>query len=232
MLSNVSDSRYWPEEGWFNYDGNSDNYVEAYGLIVRRSDGDPEWSTSSSTTAGTRSSDEQTGTTSSDEQAGTTSSTSTSTLANSTSEPASSGGGLSPGASAGIGVGVAIGCIIFISCIVAAYVIGKRRRKNAAQGPDGPEDPTREGGIPVQYQSAALTGSEYKPWEQPGGGYQQAPEMDGHGYSREMDGNGYTREMDGNGYTREMDGDGFRREMDANNHPIELQASEGHGQYR
>lgn len=191
----------------------TDNYVEAYGIIVRRSNGDPEWSTTSSTTAGTRSSDEQTGTTSS---------TSTSTLATSASEPASSGGGLSPGASAGIGVGVAIGCIIFISCIVAAYLIGKRRRKNATQGPDSPEDPPREDGIPVQDQSAPLTGSECKPWEQPVGGYQQAPETDGHGY----------REMDGHEYTREMDGQGYRREMDANSHPIELQASEGHGQYR
>lgn len=207
----------------------TDNYVEAYGVIVRRAAGDPEWSSTSSTTASTASSAEQTGTTSSDEQTGTTSSTSTSTLATSASEAASSGGGLSAGASAGIGVGVAIGCIIFISCIVAAYIIGKRRRKNAKQGPDGAEDPPREDGILVQEQSAPLTVSEYKPWEQPGGGYQQGPEMDGHGYTREMDGQGYTREMDGDGYTREVDGHGYRREMDANNHPIELQGSEGHG---
>lgn len=170
-------------------------YVEAYGPVVRRSDGDPEWSTTSSTT---------TDTTSSGEQTGTASTTTASTLPTSTSEPASSG--LSVGASAGIGVGVAVGCIIFISCIVAAYVIGKRRRKAAAQGPDGPESHPYSHGIPVPGQSAELTGSEYKPWELSGGGYQQVPEIDSHGHS-------------------------LRSEMDANNHPIELQATEGRGRY-
>lgn len=171
-------------------------YVEAYGPVVRRSDGDPEWSTTSSTA---------TDTTSSDEQTGNASGTSASALPTSTSEAANSGGGLSVGASAGIGVGVAVGCIIFISCIVAAYIIGKRRRKAAAQWPDGPESPPHRDGIPVAGQSAELTGSEYKPWELPGGGYQQVPEMDGNGY---------------------------RSEMDASHRPIELQASEGHGRYR
>lgn len=168
-------------------------YVEAYGPVVRRADGDPEWSTTTSTA---------TDTTGREGQTGTASSTSTTTLPTSTSEPTSSG--LSVGASAGIGVGVAIGCIIFISCIVAAYIIGKRRRKAAAQGPQGPESHLYRDGIPVAGQSAELTGSEYKPWELPGGGYQQVPEMDGHGR---------------------------RSEMDANNHPIELQASEGYGRY-
>ncbi|KAH8774639.1 hypothetical protein F5883DRAFT_712160 [Diaporthe sp. PMI_573] len=171
-------------------------YVEAYGPVVRRADGDPEWSTTTSTA---------TDTTNSDEQTGAASSTSASVLPTptSSSEPASSGGGLSTGASAGIGVGVAIGCIIFISCIVAAYVIGKRRRA-AAQAPDGPETPPHRDAIPVPNQTVELSGSGYKPWELPGG-YQHVPEMDGHGY---------------------------RSEMDANNHPIELQASEGqHGRY-
>lgn len=172
--------------------------VEAYGPVVRRSDGDPEWSSSSSTTA--------TDSTTSDGQTGTGSSTSTSDVASSTSSSGSGGsdGGLSVGASAGIGVGVAVGCIIFISCIVAAYIIGKRRRAAAAQGPDGPESPPHRDGIPVANQTVELTGTEYKPWELPGG-YQQVPEMDGHGYRSEMDGN--------------------------NNHPIELQGSERHGRY-
>lgn len=149
-------------------------YVEAYGPVVRRSEGDPEWSTTSSTS---------TDTTNSDEQTGAASSTTASTLPTPTSEPASSG--LSVGASAGIGVGVAVGCIIFISCIVAAYVIGKRRRKTAAQGPDGPESHPYSHGIPVPGQSAELTGSEYKPWELPGDGYQQVPEIDSHGQPEE-----------------------------------------------
>lgn len=171
-------------------------YVEAYGPVVRRSEGDPEWSTTSLTALDTRSSDEQTGTTSS---------IGTSTLPTSTSEPASSGGGLSVGASVGIGMGVAIGCIIFICCIVAAYIIGKRRRKAAAQGPDSPGKPCYRDAIRSQSQSAELTGFENNPWELPGDARQQMPEMDGHGH---------------------------RSEMSAINHPIELQASEGHGRYR
>lgn len=118
-------------------------YVEAYGPVVRRSDGDPEWSTRNSTATDT------------------TSSTSTRTLPTSTSEPASSEGGLSVGASAGIGVGVAIGFIIFISCTAAAYIIGKRRRKAAAQGPDGLENPPYRNSIPASGQLAEPTGSEY-----------------------------------------------------------------------
>lgn len=169
-------------------------YAEAYGPVVRRADGDPEWSSTTSTA---------TDTTDSGGQTGTVGTTSTSSLPSSASDTASSGGGLSVGATVGIGVGVAIGCILFICCIAAAYIIGKRRRA-AAQGPDGPGGPPHRGGIPVPGQSAELTGSEYKPWELPGGGYQQVPEMDGRGY---------------------------RSEMDANNRPIELQASEGHGRY-
>lgn len=81
-------------------------------------------------------------------------------------------------------------------------MIGKRRRKSAAQGPDGPESHLYRNDIPVAGQSAGLNGSEYKPWELPSGSYQQVPEMDGHG---------------------------CRSEMDAINHPVELQAYEGHG---
>lgn len=160
-------------------------YVEACGPVVRRSDGDPEWSTRNSTATDTMSS------------------TSTRTLPTSTSEPASSDGGLSVGASAGIGVGVAIGFIIFTSCTAPAYIIGKRRRKAAAQGPDGPGNPPYRNSIPASGQLAEPTGSEYKPWELPGSGYQLL-EMDVHGH---------------------------RSKTDANNRPIELQASEGQGHY-
>lgn len=158
-------------------------YVEAYGPVVRRAEGDPEWSTTTSTATDTTNIDEQT------------SSTSTSVLPTSTSssDTASSGGGLSVGASAGIGVGVAIGFIIFISCIVAAYIIGKRRRA-AAQGLDGPETPPHRDGIPVQNQTVELSGSVYKPWELPGG-YQYVPEMDGHGYRSEKDANNHPIEL-------------------------------------
>ncbi|KAG6362239.1 hypothetical protein INS49_010469 [Diaporthe citri] len=166
----------------FMVQGTEGYYIEANGPVVRRSDGDPEWSTTSLTTTDTRSINGQTG-------------TGTSNLPTSTSEPASPGGGLSVGASAGIGVGVAIGCIIFISCIVAAYIIGKRRRKAAAQGPDGPKSPPYRDGIPVQGQSTELTGSEYKPRELPGGGHQQVPEMDGHGHRSEMDANNHPIEL-------------------------------------
>lgn len=163
-------------------------YIEAYGPVVRRSDGDPEWSTTSSTTTDMRSIDEQTGTTSS---------TSTSTLPTSTSESTSSGGGLSVGASVGIGVGVAIGCIIFISCIVAAYIIGKRRRKAATQGLDRPETHPYRDGIRVQGQSAPLAYSKNEPWpcELPRGGSQQMPEMDGRGHRSELDANSHPLEL-------------------------------------
>lgn len=174
----------------FMVQGTGGRYIEAYGPVVRRSDGDPEWSTASSTTTDTRSSDEQTGTTRS---------TSTSTLPTSTSGPATSDGGLSVGASVGIGVGVAIGCIIFISCIVAAYIIGKRRRKAAAQGPDGLESHPYRDGIRVQGQgqSAPLACSKYKPWpcELPRGGSRQMPEMDGHGHRSELDANNHPLEL-------------------------------------
>lgn len=95
-------------------------YVEAYGPVVRRSDGDPEWSSTTSTA---------TDTTGSDAQTGTSGTTSTSSLPSSTSDTASSGGGLSVGATVGIGVGVAIGCIIFICCIAAAYIMNLDIRK-------------------------------------------------------------------------------------------------------
>ncbi|KAJ0114299.1 hypothetical protein J7T55_010688 [Diaporthe amygdali] len=173
-------------------------YVEAYGPVVRRSEGDPEWSTTTSTS---------TGSTSSTEQSGTVSGTSTSSIASATSSSGSnsntsSGSGLSVGASAGIGVGVAVGCIIFISCIVAAYIIGKRRRA-AAQGPDGPQSPPYRGGVPVPGQTAELTSTEFKPWELPNG-YQQVAEMDSHDQ---------------------------RSEMAAHSPPIELQASQGRDRY-
>jgi hypothetical protein len=184
--------------------GKTDGFnVEAYGPVVRRADGDPEWSSKASSATGTTTSHEQSG------GSATSSTTSAAPTSTSSSEPASSGGGgLSVGASAGIGVGVAIGCIIFISCIVAAYVIGKRRRAaaTATQGPgkDGPETPPYyRDGIPVENQTVELSGSGHKPWELPGAGYQHVPEMDGHVY---------------------------RSEMDANNHPIELQASEAQQQ--
>ncbi|KAI7783825.1 hypothetical protein LA080_011298 [Diaporthe eres] len=170
----------------FMVQGTEGYYVEAYGPVVRRSNGDPEWSATISTTTDTRSSGEQTGTTSS---------TSTSTLPTSISAPASSGGDLSVGASAGIGVGVAIGCIIFISCIVAAYMIGKRRRKAATQGPDGPKGPPYRDGIRVKGHPAPLTGSEYQPWELPGSGYQRMPEMGSHGHRNEMDANNQPIEL-------------------------------------
>ncbi|KAL1854923.1 hypothetical protein Daus18300_011243 [Diaporthe australafricana] len=174
-------------------------YVEAYGPVVRRSAGDPEWSstTASTTTDSTTSSSDQSGTASN-------SGTSTAASATSSSGAGSSGGGLSVGASAGIGVGVGLGCIIFIACIAAAYIIGKRKRA-AAKEPDGPETPPYREGVPAPGQTAELTSSDFKPWELPGAGYQQVPEMDGHEH---------------------------RSEMAANSPPIELQASQGHGVYR
>ncbi|KAI3391500.1 hypothetical protein diail_7227, partial [Diaporthe ilicicola] len=64
--------------------------VEAYGPVVRRADGDPEWSSTTSSTADSTNSNGQTGSASS-------TGTSQAILpdSSSSSEPASSGGGLS-----------------------------------------------------------------------------------------------------------------------------------------
>ncbi|KAI3397117.1 hypothetical protein diail_11178 [Diaporthe ilicicola] len=173
-------------------------YVEAYGPIVRRSEGDPEWSPITSTAIDSASSNGKSGTASSTGASSPASATSSS----GSGSTAGSDGGLSVGASAGIGVGVALGCIFFISCIAAAYIIGRRRRAATAKGPDGPQSLPYRDGVPAPGQTAELNATNFKPWELPGGGYQQVAEMESHEQ---------------------------RSEMAVHSPPIELQAPQGYG---
>lgn len=156
-------------------------YVEAYGPIVRRSAGDPEWSsgTASATDSSSSTSTSRSGTGQSGAGAAATSTS---------GKSAQSGGGLSAGASAGIGVGVGLGCILFIGCIAAAYITGRRRRRSkqeaAAQGPAGA---VYKSGIPVEDQVAELNSGWGSGRRQPDG--YQAVEMDGRGHRSELDSN-------------------------------------------
>ena len=155
--------------------------VEAYGMIVRRSAGDPEWSTSGSVTSATASTAQST--------AGSVAS-STTLFASSTTSASGSGGGsgsssgLSAGASAGIGVGVGLGCIIIIGAIVAAYIVGRRKRKSqqaAAQG-QGPSASPYADAIPAEGQVAELN-SGWKPYGD-FRAHNAATEMEAQGQSR------------------------------------------------
>ncbi|ETS84289.1 hypothetical protein PFICI_02314 [Pestalotiopsis fici W106-1] len=89
------------------------NHVYAGGVVVRRSGNDPTWTETGPTTTRT---------------------------SGSLSDPTQTGGsnktdpdtsGLSTGAKAGIGVGVAVGALVFIGSCIAAYLIGKRKRQAA-----------------------------------------------------------------------------------------------------
>lgn len=185
-VSTISKSTTWYLDGTIGYN------VEAYGPIVRRSAGDPEWSGSSSSTSSGSGSTSISSTSSG--STGTASATTGSARA-SAAAGGSSGSGLSVGASVGIGVGVGLGCIVFIGCIAAAYIIGRRRRRDAQrgeQGGDGEGDDKAggqtlyRGGVPVEGQVAELN-SGWRPWElQAAGDYSQVPEMDGRGHRSEL----------------------------------------------
>ncbi|KUI57872.1 hypothetical protein VP1G_05158 [Cytospora mali] len=180
-------------------------YVEAYGPIVRRSAGDPEWSSTSGSGTGAGTATSSTGQGSSAGSAATAGEASSTATAS--AQPES---GLSVGASAGIGVGVGLGCIIFIGCIAAAYIIGKKKRRSQ-QKPESPDIPLYRDGVPVEGQVAELN-SGWKPWELQGNGYQAV-------------------EMDGRGHMVEMDGQGHRIEMDDTSPPAELQGQASSGHY-
>ncbi|ROW01431.1 hypothetical protein VPNG_07606 [Cytospora leucostoma] len=167
--------------------------VEAYGPIVRRSAGDPEWSTGASVGAAPSGTGQLLGTT-----AASVTTPGSAAAATTTSQSGGGGGGLSVGASAGIGVGVGVGCVIFIGSVAAAYVIGKRRResreKAGALG-DGDGDGGGDRGAPAYYRDgvpapgqAAELNSGWKPAELPhhGSQAQAAVEVDGRGYRSEL----------------------------------------------
>lgn len=105
-------------------------YVEAYGPILRRSGGDPAWGSATSSTSSDVST-HPTGTTA----LPTATTATTATTAAEAGTPATSAepdGGLSAGAKAGIGVGAALGAVILVGCVAAAYMVGKKRRRAEA----------------------------------------------------------------------------------------------------
>lgn len=151
----------------FYADGTAGYYVEAYGPIVRRSDGDPEWSSATGSSSAPSSSDAS----STRPTSGTTAAAAASTTESATNSAQSNGGGLSTGAKAGIGVGVALGAIVLIGCVVAAYMIGKKRRREAAAAAPGPGPDVRTYGKPAPGQAAEMPDSAW------GGSYYARQEL-------------------------------------------------------
>ncbi|KAK7744854.1 hypothetical protein SLS53_003087 [Cytospora paraplurivora] len=152
--------------------------VEAYGPIVRRSAGDPDWSTTAS--IGTAPS----GTGQLSTTASVTTPGSAATTSASGGGGGGGGGGLSVGASAGIGVGVGVGCVVFMGSVAAAYIIGKRRRRSREKAGALEDTPAYRDGIPAPGQAAELN-SGWKPAELPHFS-QAAVEVDGQGYRGEL----------------------------------------------
>ncbi|KAH8891510.1 hypothetical protein GQ53DRAFT_147921 [Thozetella sp. PMI_491] len=109
----------------------NDVQIEAYGPIVRRSDGDPEW-------------DNASGGSSSSVHSGSSSGSNTSGGAQSTEtgQGSQEAGGLSGGAKAGIGIGVAVGVLLILGALFVAYRIRQRRqRRGMEDGTYKPQQP-------------------------------------------------------------------------------------------
>jgi hypothetical protein len=109
--------------------------VFAKGVVVRRASDDPAWSASGSTTSTTTTAQPSS-------SGGSSSSAPTGTDSGSRTDS-----GLSTGAKAGIGVGVALGVLIIMGAILAAFLIGRRRRR-AAQAEAAPGYPVQQYGDP------------------------------------------------------------------------------------
>ncbi|ORY70510.1 uncharacterized protein BCR38DRAFT_406109 [Pseudomassariella vexata] len=118
------------------------DWVNAYGPILRRESTDPEWDTAvvdTLTTSAT--STTSTGTSvSPGSTAGTSGIPSVTAGSNTSSSSASASTlGLSPGAKAGIGVGVSIGALVVIGAVAAAYFLGRRSRRQKSLAPETTE---------------------------------------------------------------------------------------------
>lgn len=179
---------------WY-LDGSVGYYVEAYGPIVRRSAGDPEWSSGGSGTGTADSGSAAAVASTGAGSAATGGAASTGAGGGGSGGAAQTGSGLSVGASAGIGVGVGLGCIVFFGCIAAAYIIGKRRRK-AQRVESAPDVPPYRDGVPVIAQVAEMSAG-WRPGELQGKDYQQVMEMDGQGHRSELGSVGLPVELPG-----------------------------------
>ncbi|ROW00364.1 hypothetical protein VMCG_07243 [Cytospora schulzeri] len=183
---------------WFiNASSSPAFYVEAYGPIVRRSAGDPEWGTTATSDPGSAAGGAGTATATAATSAG--SGGLTGAESGGGGGGSSTGSGLSVGASVGIGVGVGLGCIVFIGCIAAAYIIGRRRRRGALKEEAAlkSSDVTPYGdAVPVEGQVAELN-SGWRPWELQAKEYRQVVEMDGQGHRSELGSNSAPVELPG-----------------------------------
>lgn len=158
-------------------------YVEAYGPIVRRSNGDPEWSPAASST------DTSTHATTTAAPTSASTSDAASTAAGSSSGTQSDGG-LSTGAKVGIGVGVSLGALILIGCVATAYIIGRRRRAQAAAAAaaGGPGSHVPLHGKPAPGQAAEMDSA----WAGP-----PRQELEGQRFLSEMGPSGRPAELHG-----------------------------------